>query len=532
MSLSSRRLEKVRDIGKDATASMWSYMIPYGNWYVEDCTKHGKQEKSPKIEVGDAGFRILVQQVQEDIGIYVECTGPLQRLNNSNSWDGEEVVAHIKIETIPVSGTPNEDQINTIIGHTFSQNAKSIGFSSQVTKQEFPEVVRNTTFSDGFTTGIQIRFTIKNDTMSSQLATSIRKKHSYVGLRNQGATCYVNSLIQVLYHLGGFRQVTYLLAIELSKVSTPGKKIDRKKEIVMSLANLFYDMQKLQVSNEPGVKSITTTKLTDSFGWGGNEVALEQQDVQELARILIDAIEFKITKTPLQNKIKDLLAGKIHHFIKCTKVDFGSSSLEPFLDLQLCVRGCSNIKESFKKQLQSEMLTGDNAYHAVDPSKNIDSFEDAKKGMEYTVFPPVLCLHLRRCEFDYVAGENKMVNDRFEFPIKLDISEYYRTEERTKKGKQDNLQYELFSVLAHSGTGVGGHYFTYVRPHLGDKHSPDRNQWFKFDDSSVTSVSERSATNELFGGASEEYFWLSDLSTGSSTVAYMLTYVRYFIYFT
>eukprot|EP01060_Flectonema_neradi_P011001 TRINITY_DN1807_c3_g1_i1.p1 TRINITY_DN1807_c3_g1~~TRINITY_DN1807_c3_g1_i1.p1 ORF type:complete len:905 (+),score=115.03 TRINITY_DN1807_c3_g1_i1:714-3428(+) len=293
----------------------------------------------------------------------------------------------------------------------------------------------------------------------------------------------------------------------------------------MELANLFYEMQTFKKND--GARSVPTTQLTDAFGWEGSEVTLEQQDVQELARILIDAIDIKTTSTPLQNSIKTLLAGQVHHFIKCTNVDFCSSTLEPFLDIQLCVRGCKNVNESFKKQLCSEYLKGDNAYHAVDPARNIDSFEEAKKGMEYREFPPILCLHLRRCEFDYVIGENKMVNDEFEFSTTLDLSPFYRSEEKRRRASdKDDLKYELFSVLAHSGNGVGGHYFTYARPYLGTPTSSHRNQWFRFDDSCVTPVSEPTATTELFGGTSGDTFWLSDPTTGISTVAYMLTYVR------
>lgn len=34
-----------------------------------------------------------------------------------------------------------------------------------------------------------------------------KKETGYVGLKNQGATCYMNSLLQTLYHLPYFRKV-------------------------------------------------------------------------------------------------------------------------------------------------------------------------------------------------------------------------------------------------------------------------------------------------------------------------------------
>jgi ubiquitin carboxyl-terminal hydrolase 7 len=33
----------------------------------------------------------------------------------------------------------------------------------------------------------------------------------YIGIRNQGATCYLNSLVQALYHIGDFRKSIFNL---------------------------------------------------------------------------------------------------------------------------------------------------------------------------------------------------------------------------------------------------------------------------------------------------------------------------------
>ena len=36
-----------------------------------------------------------------------------------------------------------------------------------------------------------------------------KKETGYVGLKNQGATCYMNSLLQTLYHIPYFRKVSH-----------------------------------------------------------------------------------------------------------------------------------------------------------------------------------------------------------------------------------------------------------------------------------------------------------------------------------
>lgn len=40
-----------------------------------------------------------------------------------------------------------------------------------------------------------------------------KKETGYVGLKNQGATCYMNSLLQTLYHIPYFRKVRLLMSV-------------------------------------------------------------------------------------------------------------------------------------------------------------------------------------------------------------------------------------------------------------------------------------------------------------------------------
>lgn len=42
-----------------------------------------------------------------------------------------------------------------------------------------------------------------------------KKETGYVGLKNQGATCYMNSLLQTLYHIPYFRKVANIHSYNL-----------------------------------------------------------------------------------------------------------------------------------------------------------------------------------------------------------------------------------------------------------------------------------------------------------------------------
>lgn len=66
-----------------------------------------------------------------------------------------------------------------------------------------------------------------------------------------------------------------------------------------------------------------------------------------------------------------------------------------FADIQLNVKGCKNLEESFKDYITEETLEGENKYMAEG-----HGLQDAKKGVVFESFPPVLHLQLKRFEYD------------------------------------------------------------------------------------------------------------------------------------
>ncbi|OII76881.1 ubiquitin carboxyl-terminal hydrolase family protein [Cryptosporidium andersoni] len=53
-----------------------------------------------------------------------------------------------------------------------------------------------------------------------------RSATGYVGLRNLGATCYMNSLLQSLYHIGHFRKAVYAIPLDVEQLSDPSDSND------------------------------------------------------------------------------------------------------------------------------------------------------------------------------------------------------------------------------------------------------------------------------------------------------------------
>jgi ubiquitin carboxyl-terminal hydrolase 7 len=70
--------------------------------------------------------------------------------------------------------------------------------------------------------------------------------------------------------------------------------------------------------------------------------------------------------TKVEGTIARLFEGHMHMFIECINVDYKSTRRESFMDLQLDVKGCKNIYDSFDKYCEVEVMDGQNQYKTDD----------------------------------------------------------------------------------------------------------------------------------------------------------------------
>jgi ubiquitin carboxyl-terminal hydrolase 7 len=295
-----------------------------------------------------------------------------------------------------------------------------------------------------------------------------KKETGYVGLKNQGATCYMNSLLQSLYSTHYFRRAVYQIPTENEIPS---------ESVALALQRVFY---LLQTSDQP----VGTNELTKSFGWKSLDSFL-QHDVQEFNRVLQEKLETKMKGTVADGAITKLFVGKMKSYLRCVNVDYESSRLEDFYDIQLNVKGMANLEDSFRDYIEVEMLDGDNKYQAEGYG-----LQDAKKGVIFERFPPVLHLQLKRFEYDIEKDSMVKINDRHEFPLSIDLASYV---DKESSHKDEDWKYQLHGVLVHSGDLHGGHYFALLKPERDGK-------WFKFDDDRVTPVTDKEVLEDNFGG--------------------------------
>ncbi|KAL2062656.1 hypothetical protein VTL71DRAFT_5728 [Oculimacula yallundae] len=325
-----------------------------------------------------------------------------------------------------------------------------------------------------------------------------KKETGFVGLKNQGATCYLNSLIQSLYFTNAFRKAVYQI---------PTQNEETLQNSAYTLQRLFYQ---LQSSNN----AVSTNELTKSFGWETRHI-FEQQDVQELSRKLMERMEEKMKGTDAENVLPKLFCGKVRTYISCINVEYESRRVEDYWDIQLNVHKNKDIEASFEDYVQVEVMDGENQYFAGDDFK----LQDANKGVIFESFPDVLHLQLKRFQYDIERDAMMKINDRYEFPETFDASAYLAD----GADKSESWVYQLHGVLVHHGDLNTGHYYAFIKP--------TKDGWFyKYDDDRVTKATLREVLEDNYGG---EYIQPNGqvMKVRSKPVlrqnsAYMLVYIR------
>ncbi|KAL6735927.1 hypothetical protein Aduo_006326 [Ancylostoma duodenale] len=359
--------------------------------------------------------------------------------------------------------------------------------------------------------------------------------HKYVGLINQAMTCYLNSLVQSLYMTPEFRNAIYKWEYRSSGKSSTNVGEREARSIPYQIQKLFLLLQTSDLA------SLETKDLTASFGWSSSE-AYDQHDVQELCRLMFDALELKWKGTQNEKLIQTLYRGKMQDFVKCLKCGRENVRPDVFLDLPLAVKpfgaveAFHSVEEALRAFITPELLDGSNQYFC----ESCNSKQDAHKGLRITEFPYLLTIQLKRFDFDYNTMHRIKLNDRMTFPDVLDLNPFVSSpsmcddmlphgespgsaanseafivgqqldrDHVNKLLKRGEYVYELFSVMVHQGSAAGGHYFAHIK-------NMDQGRWYCFNDTRVEPVGPEEISKS-FGGS------YGGWST-SNTNAYMLMY--------
>lgn len=326
-------------------------------------------------------------------------------------------------------------------------------------------------------------------------------KLPYNGIYNEGATCYVNSMLQTLNSISSFKRAVFQIPTEKDDYSS----------VALSLQRLFYD---LMVNRSP----VSAKTLLNSFGWSREQIQI-QHDVQEFNLLLSEVMQNKMKGTPCDGAFNNLFEGKLMNYIRCVNVDYHSERIEKFVDLQLTIKNYKNIYQSLDAYTEEEILDNEDKYETEGYGK-----QKAKKGIRFIYFPPILTMQLKRFEYNSKKEIMVKINDYFEYYDEIDLSRYVDQNEELNENNTDNI-YTLHSVVVHQGNANSGHYFSFIKP------TAWKRDWLQFNDETVRPADEYEIYNENFGGVYEIFKMKGKGEIVSNNVnyertAYILVYIK------
>jgi len=316
-----------------------------------------------------------------------------------------------------------------------------------------------------------------------------------VGLVSQGATCYLNSIVQQIFNIKQI--VNALLSHNMVEMGANDPE--------QMLHSFQLALAMLQKSHTLSYKP---EGLWNTFRFTDPEMRVNaHQDAQEFLIGLIDKIDELAKKNNLPEVFAPVM--KIEQAVLKTCRSCGYMS-----DPKISEENSINLKIVEKPDLHSALKQNCRENNINDSKCEKCGVKGHRERTVYRKFGDVICFQLSRFEMTEYYTSRK-IDSYFKFDLLIDMAAYTSTGKKSNANQKD--LFELIGVVIHQGTTVAGHYTSVVKNQSG-RH-PAHGQWFYCNDEQVTPFDiEDQLERECFGG--------EDNRESGSKSAYLLFYQR------
>ncbi|RWS27831.1 putative ubiquitin carboxyl-terminal hydrolase FAF-X-like protein [Leptotrombidium deliense] len=362
-----------------------------------------------------------------------------------------------------------------------------------------------------------------------------RPTRGFVGLKNAGATCYMNSVC-VLFCLDNHFMSTVelymipeirdgILVVE-GAATDLNEDFSGEDKIENNVVSVGCDINQSACDEDRGFREETRREynlgvlkyVQAIFGhlalsklqyyvprgfwkhfklWGEPVNLREQHDALEFFNSLVDSLDEALKSLNYSPVMSRVLGGSYENLCIIVYNQFYTrySREESFTTLNIDIRNHSNLLDSLEQYVKGDLLEGANAYHCDKCNRKVDTV----KRLCIKKLPTVLAIQLKRFDYDWERECAIKFNDYFEFPRLLDMEPYtvrglakidgevvdddlVACDDDAFNEIQSCTKYDLCGIVVHSGQASGGHYYSYILY----KHIDGTRKWYKFDDGDVT----------------------------------------------
>ncbi|XP_036376810.1 ubiquitin carboxyl-terminal hydrolase 24 isoform X2 [Megalops cyprinoides] len=329
-----------------------------------------------------------------------------------------------------------------------------------------------------------------------------RSVSGFVGLKNGGATCYMNAVFQQLYMQPGLPEA--FLSIE-DETENP------EESVFCQVQSLFGHLMESKLQYYVPENFWKIFKM-----WNKELYVREQQDAYEFFTSLVDQLDEHLKKIGREQIFKNTFQGIFSDQKICKDCPHRYEREETFMALNLGVTSCQSLEISLDQFVRGEVLEGSNAYYC-------EKCKEKRTTVKRTCIkslPSVLVIHLMRFGFDWESGRSIKYDEQIRFPWVLNMEPYTVSGMARQDSSSDHGEngrggepgsggsprkkvtisenYELVGVVVHSGQAHAGHYYSFIK----DRRGSARGRWYKFNDNVVEEfdMNDESLEYECFGG--------------------------------